>query len=124
MVTGVLEEPLGIQEADRGQCFAQRFEQGLASPGARSAYDLLDLGEGLLDGIVVRGVAGQVQELQAPALDQLPYPTRLVCGKLSMRPPPDPPPAAREVGLALDKPRRPRRWSSPRPPEMVPSLLE
>jgi hypothetical protein len=40
MVTGVLEEPLGIQEADRGQCFAQRFEQGLASPGARSAYDL------------------------------------------------------------------------------------
>jgi hypothetical protein len=37
MVTGVLEEPLGIQEADRGQCFAQRLEQGLASPGAGSA---------------------------------------------------------------------------------------
>jgi hypothetical protein len=36
MVTGVLEEPLDIQEADRGQCFAQRLEQGLASPGAGS----------------------------------------------------------------------------------------
>src|SRR5215217_6284656 len=79
MVTGVLKEPLGIQEADRGQCFAQRLQHGLASPGAGSAYDLLHLREGLLDGVVVRGVARQVQELASPSLDQLPHPTWLVC---------------------------------------------
>jgi hypothetical protein len=80
MVTGVLEEPLGIQEADREQCFAQRFEQGLASPGARSAYDLcLILEKASSTGLLVRGVAGQLHKLQAPSLDQLPHPSSLVC---------------------------------------------
>src|SRR5215210_3507267 len=78
MVTGVLKESLGIPEADRGQCLAQCLEQGLASPGAGPAYDLLDLREGLLDGIEVRGVAGQVQQLQASSLYELPDPIRLV----------------------------------------------
>ena len=35
-----------------------------------------------LDGAVVRGVAGQVQQLAAPLLDQLPHPVRLVCRQL------------------------------------------
>src|SRR5215218_8167838 len=60
-----------VTRGDRGQRIAHRSDQGLPGAGTALAHQRLHLREGLLDGVVVRRVGRQVQELASTLLDEL-----------------------------------------------------
>src|SRR5215203_2574627 len=78
----MLEETPNIRYGNRGKCRAYRFYQCLFGPGCGLAKEVLDLGEGLLERVVVRRVRGQVDELAAPGLDELPYSPGSMCSEV------------------------------------------
>src|SRR5215203_3686832 len=78
----MLEETPNIRYGNRGKCRAYRFYQCLFGPGCGLAKEVLDLGEGLLDRVVVRRVRRQVDELAASLLDELPYPPGSMCSEV------------------------------------------
>ena len=118
-VSTVLKEAPGVTSADRRDRPSHRLYRSLAGPSLGFAQDTLDLGEGFFDGIEVRRVGRQVQELGSPLLDQLAYPLSLV-GRAGR--PPRRPARLANSGRASSrrKPRTPRgRWRPP-PPGTVP----
>jgi hypothetical protein len=76
------EAPGGVALGDRVQRPPHRLDQRLEGPGSRPSQRGLELGEGLLDGVEVRRVGRQVEQLAAPPLDQLPDPRPLVRGEV------------------------------------------
>jgi hypothetical protein len=61
----MLEETEGVSGGDRRDRLPQRVDQGLTRAGRGSPQEGLDLGEGLLDGVVIRRVGRQVEDLAA-----------------------------------------------------------
>src|SRR5215208_240618 len=82
MVATVLEEAPRVPGSDRRERSADRLQQGLAGAGFGLAQQPLDLGEGLLDGVVVRRVGWQIHKFAAPIFDEFPHPIRLVGGQV------------------------------------------
>jgi hypothetical protein len=68
----VLEETPGIPRSDRRDRRAHRSHQSLPAPGFGLSQDVLDLRESFFDGIEVRRVGRQVEQLASPLLDQFP----------------------------------------------------
>src|SRR5215204_1042544 len=81
-VTAVLEEPAGIPSAHRRERFAHSLYERLAGARLGSTHESLDLAERLLDGVQVRRVGRQVQQLASPPLEEFPDPSSLVGGEV------------------------------------------
>src|SRR5215204_6367274 len=81
-VTAVLEEPAGITSAHRRERFAHSLYERLAGARLGSTHESLDLAERLLDGVQVRRVGRQVQQLASPPLEEFPDPSSLVGGEV------------------------------------------
>src|SRR5215203_4248538 len=67
-----------MPECDRQKRPCYRLQQSLPSASLCFSQNALYLGDSLLDGIQVRRVGRQVQQLAARALDQFPYPISLM----------------------------------------------
>src|SRR5215210_5053431 len=74
----MLDEASSILDRDRRDRRPQRLDQRLAGARLRLAQKALYLRERLLDGVVVRRVGWQEEQLAAPRLDQLAHLLALV----------------------------------------------
>src|SRR5215210_7830099 len=72
------EEPTHVFDVYCRQCLTHRFDQGLLGAGRGLPKDVLDLREGFFDGVEIRGVGRQVDEITPSVLDELLYPPRAV----------------------------------------------
>ena len=63
-----------VTGGDRRQRRTNRLDQGFSSSGFGLTHESLDLGERFLDGVEIRRVRRQVDELAASLFDQLAYP--------------------------------------------------
>src|SRR5215210_2827964 len=111
----MLDEASSILDRDRRDRRPQRLDQRLAGARLRLAQKALYLRERLLDGVVVRRVGWQEEQLAAPRLDQLAHLLALVRREVvrnydlpgAKRGAPEP---------ARRKPRRPPSWCLRPPP--------
>src|ERR671921_1077345 len=76
-VPTVLEKAPRVGSTDSRERLPQRLHQGLAGSGLGFAEEVLYLREGFFDGVKVRRVGRQVQELCSSLLDQYAHPLSL-----------------------------------------------
>src|SRR5215217_4843850 len=77
-VPTVLEKPPRVASTDSRERLPHRLHQGLAGSGLGFAQEVLYLGEGFFDGVKVRRVGRQVQELCSSLLEQCAHPLSLM----------------------------------------------
>src|SRR5919112_3346746 len=77
-VPTVLEKAPRVASTDSRERLPHRLHQGLAGSGLDFAEEVLYLGEGFFDGVKVRRVRRQVQELCSSLLEQCAHPLSLV----------------------------------------------
>src|ERR671916_449837 len=82
MVATMLEESAGVSRADRRDRCPQGFYQGFPGSGLCLSQDALDLRERFLDGIEVRRIWRQEEQLAAPSFDQFPGPLALMSAEV------------------------------------------
>src|SRR3712207_5920739 len=74
----MLEVTFSVPGTDRRKRLAQYLYQSVLRAGSCLAQHTLDLGERFFYRVEVRRIGGQVDELAAPRLDQLPHLGRFV----------------------------------------------
>ena len=77
-VPTVLEKAPRVASTDSRERLPHRLHQGLAGSGLDFAEEVLYLGEGFFDGVKVRRVGRQVQQLCSSLLEQCAHPLSLV----------------------------------------------
>src|SRR5215212_2271001 len=77
-VSTVLEKAPRVASTDSRERLPHRLHQGLAGSGLDFAQAVLYLGEGFFDGVKVRRVGRQVQQLCSSLLEQCAHPLSLV----------------------------------------------